>query len=85
MAEVEHAGLSLQRAPGGLGDAHDGDVGSLHQGHVPVQAVLRRVLVVVGDAEEHGIGHLRLADAETGDRECQRQPAWDGKLHCFAV
>ena len=52
VAEVEDARLRFQRAPGGLGDAHDGDSGRLHHSDVFIETIRRRIFLVIGSAEE---------------------------------
>ena len=69
VAEVEDARLRFQCAPGGLGDAHDGDTGRLHHAHVFVETIRRRVLLVVGGAEEDRLRTFdRLPDRLEGAR-----------------
>ena len=52
VAKVKDTRLRFQSAPGGLGDAYDGDPGRLHHAHVFIETVIRGVFLVVGSTEE---------------------------------
>ncbi len=79
VAKVEDAWLRFQRAPGRLGDAHDGDPGCLHHAHVFIQTVRRGVLLVVGSTEEDRLLTLdRLRDDLPGARSAEGGDSSEG-------
>ncbi len=88
VAKVEDAWLRFQRAPGRLGDAHNGDPGGLHHAHVFIQTVCRGVLLVVGGTEEDRLRTLadcamvgKVLVVEISDDSSERQQpicaSWD--------
>jgi hypothetical protein len=84
MAEIEDPGLRLQRAPCRLRDADDADSSRLHHPRVLVDAVDRRVLVIISNAVKDGIRHLRLRrgwQRHDGQCECLHEPLHDPAIH----
>ena len=50
MAEIKHTLLRLMRAPRRLCDPHNIDIRRLHHLYVLIKAVIRHILIVVGNA-----------------------------------